>query len=267
MIRIEGLSYVYEDGTEALRSIDMDFNKGRTIGIVGANGSGKSTLMLVLMGVLKSFSGRITVDGEVLRTDRTSLRNHRKRVNMVFQDPDRQIFYSRVYDDVAFGPRNLDMAEEDVSRRVENSLEQVRMNGLQHKPVHFLSYGQKKRVSIAGILSMEPQMIIMDEPSSGLDPQMRESLKEIISLQSRDKRIVLSSHDMDFIYEACDYVYVIKEGQVIGEGIPKEVFLDRELLASAHLNMPWLVRIHLELGLPLWGNCKELAGKEMEESK
>ena len=264
MIKVKELSYIYEDGTQALKNIDMDFSKGRTVGIIGANGSGKSTLLLAIMGVLRSSVGSITVDGQMLGKNRNSLRDHRKRVNMVFQDPDSQIFYSRVYDDVAFGPRNLDMNEAEVSRRVEKSLGEVQMRDLKDKPVHFLSFGQKKRVSIAGVLSMEPQMIIMDEPTSGLDPKMKEELEKIIRNQSKERRIVLSSHDMDFVYEICDYVYVIRQGEVIGEGVPREVFLDRELLARASLDMPWLVRIHLELGLPLWVSSREISGKGME---
>ncbi len=267
MIKVEGLVYIYEDGTRALNGIDMDLSKGSTIGLIGANGSGKSTLLLTLMGVLKPTKGVITLGGLELKTNKESLREHRKIVNMVFQDPDRQIFYSRVFDDVAFGPRNLDMPEGDVRRRVEGSLNLVRMSEHMERPVHFLSYGQKKRVAIAGVLSMDPQVIIMDEPSSGLDPEMRESLKGIIDLLSKEKTVLVSSHDMDFIYEVCDYVYVLGNGSIIGEGAPERVFLDRGLLTRAKLDMPWLARLHLDLGLPLWKNSGQVSKKGMEVSE
>jgi len=254
MIRIEGLSYTYDDGTHALKRVDMDFNAGRSIGIIGANGSGKSTLLLAVMGVIKASSGRITVQDELLKFGKKRLRQHRQHVNMVFQDPEKQIFFSRIYDDVAFGLRNLDMDEKLIHKKVRSSLDKVDMTPLGNKPVHFLSYGQKKRVSIAGILAMDPE----DEPSSGLDPQMKESLKRIIHTQSRDRRIVVSSHDMDFIYEVCDYIYVLSGGQVIGEGTPTKVFLDKGLLERASLKMPWLAAIHAYLGFPLERSAKEL---------
>lgn len=258
MIKVENLGYQYEDGTIALKNIHMDFNNGNIIGIIGANGSGKSTLFLNILGILKPSRGQIKYKNKPIKYNKKFLREYRKKVNMVFQDPDKQLFYSKVYDDVAFSLRNLDFSEKEIKIRVKNALKKVKGYHLKDKPTHFLSYGQKKQVAIAGVLAMDLEIILLDEPTSGLDPYTTRQMKEIIKHLSYEKKVVLSSHDMDLIYEVCDYIYILGKGELVGEGLPEEIFLKKELLNNANLERPWLVKIHQELGLPLCRNEDQL---------
>ena len=257
MIKIENLNYYYEDGNHALKDINIDTNGKNIIGIIGANGSGKSTLFLNIMGILKPKSGEIIYDGKKVKFDKKNLREYRKNVNIVFQDPEMQIFYSDVYDDIAFALRNLDYSEDEINLKVTKALKMVKAEDLIDKPIHFLSYGQKKRVAIAGILALDNKVILMDEPTSGLDPNITSQIKDIIKEISKDKKIIISSHDMDLMYEICDYIYILSKGEIIKEGRKDEVFLDTEILKKAKLNKPWLVKIHEKLNLPLFKTEEE----------
>lgn len=259
MIKIDNISYVYEDGTEALRNQNFDFNKGEIIGIIGANGAGKSTLFLNIMGILKPTSGDIYFNGEKLQHKKKPLREFRKKVGLVFQDPDKQIFYSNVYDDIAFSLRNLGVEEDEIERRVTAALKDVDGLDFREKPVHFLSMGQKKRVAIAGTLVLDQDVVLFDEPTAGLDPVMTEEIIKILAkLKAKGKKVIVSSHDMDLIYRICDYVYILAKGEVIREGKTQEAFLDREALRGASLNEPWMVKVHREGGTPLFSDEKEL---------
>lgn len=259
MIKTQGMHYIYEDGTTALKDINIDINEDNIIGIVGANGSGKTTLFLNLMGLLKPSKGKVFLDDKEMKYNRKALTRIRKKVGIVFQDPDKQIFYSKVYDDVAFGPRNLDLDEKEVNKRVENALDMVDMIEFKEKPVHFLSYGQKKRIAIAGALAMENDIILFDEPTAGLDPVGTEKIVNIIKkLAEKNKKIIISSHDMDMIYDLCEYIYVMAYGEIIDEGNCQEVFMKEDIIERAMLKEPWMVKIHKRLGLPLCKNEKEL---------
>lgn len=257
MLKTKDLCYVYEDGTNALNNINIESTKGRVIGVIGANGSGKSTLFLNLMGILKPSKGSIIYRDNPIKHDKSYLREYRKKINIVFQDPDHQIFYSNVFDDIAFALRNMSVDEEIIKKRVMDALEMVGGTGLVNKPVHFLSYGQKKRVAIAGVLVMESEILMMDEPTSGLDPYMTGQIKEIIREISNQKTIIISSHDMDLIYDICDYIYVLSKGTIIGEGETKSVFMEDNLISEASLTKPWLVKIHERLHVPLFRNEEE----------
>lgn len=254
MIKIDNLEYSYEDGTKALANINFDLAKGNTIGLIGANGSGKSTLFLNILGILKPTKGLISFKDEKLRYDKKFLRDYRKQVTMVFQDPEKQLFYSRVYDDVAFVLRNLDYDEDQIKIKVDKALSVVNALDLKEKPTHFLSYGQKKRVAIAGSLVLDSQVLLLDEPTSGLDPNMTRDMIALINDLKEDKKLIVSSHNMDFIYEVCDYIYVLSKGQIIGEGKANEIFLQADLIEKALLDKPWLVKIHEKLKLPLYKN-------------
>lgn len=262
MIKIENLDYKYEDGTIALKDINIDLEKGDCIGVIGANGSGKSTLFLNMMGILKPSSGFIEFKGKRLKYDKKSLRNYRKEVGIVFQDPEKQIFYSRVYDDIAFSLRNLDYPEDEIKKRVDKSLEMVKGKDLEKKVVHFLSYGQKKRVAIAGSLVMDQEVLLLDEPTSGLDPRMTGEMKTIINSLKKDKKLVISSHDMDFIYEICDYVYILKDGKILDEAACSDIFLKNDILEEAFLDRPWLVKVHQTMGVDLYKSEEEFLKKE-----
>ena len=258
MIKVEKLEYKYEDGTIALKDINIDLDKGNIIGVIGANGSGKSTLFLSLLGILKPTKGSIKYKEKPLKYDKKYLRSYRKEVSIVFQDSEKQLFYSRVYDDVAFTLRNLDFDEEEIKIRVDEALEKVKATDLKEKPTHFLSFGQKKRIAIAGVLVVDSKILFLDEPTSGLDPYMTKEIKNIIKDLGKEKKLVISSHDMDFIYEVCDYIYILGKGEILGEGITEDIFLETKLLEKALLEKPWLVKIHEELKLPLYKDEKDL---------
>ena len=229
MFKINNLTYQYDKTRKALNNVSMDFNKGNIIGIIGSNGSGKSTLFNNLMGILKSTEGEILYNGEQIKYDKKSLYNLRKEVGIVFQDPEKQIFYSMVYDDIAFALRNIGIDEKTIKERIHTALEAV--NGLQFidRPVHNLSFGQKKRVAIASVVAMENKLVLLDEPTAGLDPISTRAIVDIIKgLNKRGVKIVISSHDMNLIYEICDYVYVLNQGVLINEGTREEVFINEE---------------------------------------
>lgn len=259
MFRIENLSYSYEKNNLALNNINMDFSKGKVIGIIGSNGSGKSTLFMNLMGILKPTTGKIFLHDKELKHNKNSLFNLRKQVGMVFQDPDKQIFYSRVYDDIAFALRNLGVKEGEISERVKKSL--LAVNGLDfiNKPTHFLSYGQKKRVAIASVIAMNHKLILFDEPTAGLDPLSTESIVEIIdNLKNDNVKIIISSHDMNLIYDICDYVYVLNKGNIVNEGYTGDIFTKDDSVINAGLELPWLVKVHKNMNMPLFKKENDL---------
>ena len=259
MFKINNLTYQYDKTRKALDNVSMDFNKGDIIGIIGSNGSGKSTLFNNLMGILKSTEGEILYNGEQIKYDKKSLYNLRKEVGIVFQDPEKQIFYSMVYDDIAFALRNIGMEEKTIKDRIHTALEAV--NGLQFidRPVHNLSFGQKKRVAIASVVAMENKLVLLDEPTAGLDPISTRAIVDIIKgLNDRGVKIIISSHDMNLIYEICDYVYVLNQGVLINEGTRAEVFVNEEKINEAGLELPWLVKLHKNMGLPLFPKEEDL---------
>lgn len=260
MLKAENVTYVYEDKTVALRDVNIDLTKGKKIGIVGSNGSGKSTLFMILLGLLKPTIGRVIFNENDLKYDKNTLTRLRKNAGIVFQDPDKQIFFSTVFDDVAFALRNLKFDEKEVKKRVNDAMEKTNISKLQNKPVHFLSYGQKKNVSIACIIAMDHKLMFFDEPTAGLDYKSKENVKNILEdiAVTEGKTIVVSSHDMNFIYETCDYIYVLNKGHVLSEGKKETIFLDKEILDKAELEEPFLVKVHKYLGKPLFKNENEL---------
>lgn len=263
MLRMENVTYVYEDNTVALKDVNIDLTKGKKIGIVGSNGSGKSTLFMIFLGLLKPSKGRVIFNEKELKYNKDMLSQLRKNVGIVFQDPDKQIFFSSVFDDVAFALRNLKFDENEVKERVNVAMEKTSITALQNKPVHFLSYGQKKNVSIAGVVAMNHQIIFFDEPTAGLDYRSKENVKNILEelTAEKEKSIVVSSHDMNFIYEICDYIYVLSKGHVLSEGKKETIFLDKEVLDIAELEEPFLVKVHKYLGKELYENENELFDK------
>lgn len=265
MLKTNNLFYEYEDGTKALNNINIDISKGKVIGIIGANGSGKSTLFLNIMGILKPTKGSIVYNDSPIKYDKAYLRQYRKQVNIVFQNPDQQLFYSNVFDDVAFSLRNIGISEDIIREKVVDALKQVDGLGLVDKPIHFLSYGQKKRIAIAGVLVMDSKVLLLDEPTAGLDPYMTKEIKTIINEISKDKNIIISSHDMDLIYDICDYIYILSKGNIIGEGEAAVVFSEDKLIEEAKLVKPWLVRIHEKFDLPLFRNEEKFSSYGRKE--
>lgn len=259
MFKVDRLTYKYEKNENALSEINMDFSRGNIIGIIGSNGSGKSTLFMNLMGILKCTSGHIFFEGKPIKYDKKSLYNLRKEVGIVFQDPEKQIFYSRVYDDIAFSLRNIGLDEKVIKERVTVALNSVNAIEFIDKVVHFLSYGQKKRVAIASVVAMKNKIVLLDEPTAGLDPINTRSIIEIIkNLSDNNVKVIISSHDMNLIYEICDYIYVLNKGKIIEDGSTEEVFKKEEKILDAGLELPWLVKLHKNMQLPLFRNEEEL---------
>ena len=235
-IEARELRYTYEDGTAALKGINLRAERGKITGILGANGAGKSTLFLNLNGVLQPSAGEILLDGAPVKRD---------RVGIVFQDPDDQLFSADVYRDISFGAVNLGLPEAEVRRRVEAAMERTGVSHLRDKPTHALSFGQKKRAAIAGVLVMEPEVLILDEPTAGLDPQGVSDLLELLA-SLRDglgMTILMATHDMDVVPLCCDYAYLLGGGSVLARGTPEELFAQAELLRANHLRLPRIAHL------------------------
>jgi cobalt/nickel transport system ATP-binding protein len=252
-LSISAVSFAYEKEAIVLHDLNMDFSSHSVIGVVGANGCGKSTLFKVLLGLHTPTHGAVHWQGQPINYDKRALIEHRKKVTLVFQEPDQQIFYTDVYNDIAFSLRNLGFAEDVIAEKVEQALSLVDGQSFAHKPIQYLSYGQKKRVALAGALVMDSDYLLLDEPTAGLDPVGTKQMKSLIrSISSMGKNVVMSSHDINLIYDICDYVYVMDEGQVVCEGQPDHVFIDKAFIESVGLEQPWLIRMHLEFGMPLF---------------
>ncbi|WP_347491284.1 energy-coupling factor ABC transporter ATP-binding protein [Desulfoscipio sp. XC116] len=248
IIEVRELVYDYPDGTNALNGLTMQIKEGQKIVVLGANGAGKSTLFLHFNGILRPRRGQVLFAGRPVDYKHRSLVELRKDVGIVFQDPDNQLFSASVLQDIAFGPLNLGFDKDAALARAQKVMQETEIDGLKSKPTHFLSYGQKKRVSIAGVLAMEPRVIIFDEPTACLDPRMAEKIMEMLhQLNTQGKTLVMSTHDVDLAYTWADYVYLINGGKVIGEGNPREIFLDQKLLNSCGLRTPWIVEVYREL--------------------
>jgi cobalt/nickel transport system ATP-binding protein len=234
LVVAEHLNYRYPDGTHALRDVSFTIRHGESIGVIGENGAGKSTLINHLNGYFLPESGRVLIGHQAV--DKHTRRDIRRRVGVVFQNPDDQVFLSKVYDDVAFGPRNLGFAEDMVAERVRGALELLSAWELRERPAHNLSDGQKRAVAIAGVLAMDPDVLVMDEPTSNLDPRNRRFLIGFLNGFLHSKIIV--SHDLDFVWETCARTLVLREGRVVADGKTKEILIDKALLEACGLELP-----------------------------
>lgn len=234
IVEVKHLRHVYSDGTVALKDISFRITHGESVGIIGANGAGKSTLLLHLNGYLEPTSGSIRIGDTPL--SKGTLPDIRRTVGMVFQDPDDQLFMPTVFDDVAFGPFNLGLSLPDVEQRVATALELVGAGHLRDKPPYHLSGGEKKRVAIATVLSMSPDILVMDEPTNGLDPFARRQLMGL--LRDFNHTRIFTSHDLDMVMELCDRVIVLHEGEVWADGPARDIFSNDALLAECRLERP-----------------------------
>lgn len=242
---IENLSHRYSDGTLALNDVSLNFERGERIALLGTNGSGKTTLLNHLNGILKPTSGSICFNDKPLAYDSKSLLDLRKRVGFVFQDPNDQLFASTVKQDVAFGPLNLGYTPEHVKQLVDDALKTVGMTEFAEKPPHFLSGGQKKRVALAGILAMQPEVIIMDEPTSSLDPIATSSILHLLLRLNKENGItlLLATHDVDIVPLFANRLCILDKGSVASEGTPKESFSNTELIRKVSLRSPRIAHL------------------------
>jgi cobalt/nickel transport system ATP-binding protein len=237
-IEINGLSYSYPDGTVALTDISLDIENGESVAVLGPNGAGKSTFLLHLNGIL-SGNGEIKIFGVPLV--KRNLKEIRRRVGMVFQDPNDQLFSPTVFDDVAFGPTNMGLSHDEIHNKVDFALDAVDMKEFEKKSAFHLSYGQKKRVSIATVLSMEPDILALDEPSSNLDSQGREKLKKIVKSFPITKVIV--THDILFVFDLCKRGVVLSKGKIVADAPMKELIKDVKLLKENGIELPHGVKL------------------------
>ncbi|MDR3223427.1 MAG: ATP-binding cassette domain-containing protein [Methanobrevibacter sp.] len=239
MIEARNIKYKYPDGTIALNNINFSVIKGDIVALVGPNGAGKSTLFLHFNGIFTPTEGEILIDEEKLNYDKKSLIKARQKVGIVFQNPDDQLFAPTVEEDVAFGPLNLGKSLSEVTSIVEESLKKVDMVGFEKRPPHHLSGGEKKRIAIAGILAMNPEIMILDEPTAGLDPKgASQILKLLYSLNKEGITIVISTHDVDLVPIYSKRLIVINNGTIVKEGTPQEVFADIDIIRSSNLRLP-----------------------------
>ena len=248
MIEVKNLKYSYNSQYQALKGVSLKVNKGEMVSLLGKNGAGKSTLFLHLNGIYEPDEGQVFIDGEELKYDKKSLLKFRQKVGIVFQNPDDQIFAPTVEEDVAFGPLNLGLPMEEVQDRVEDALARVGMSGFEKAAPHHLSGGQKKRVAIAGILAMKPEIMVLDEPTAGLDPQGVTNLSILLKqLNDEGITIIISTHEVDLVPDYADKIFVLVDGLLIGEGTPKEIFSQPEILEKANLKVPIVTDLFQQL--------------------
>jgi cobalt/nickel transport system ATP-binding protein len=232
---VDDLAFAYPDGHQALFGVDLRLHRGERVALLGPNGAGKTTLVLHLNGILRGGRGRVEVGG--LPVEDRNLREVRRRVGIVFQDPDDQLFMPTVGEDVAFGPRNLGLPEAEVARRVTESLAAVDMAGAADRPPHHLSFGQRRRVAVATVLSMQPEVLVLDEPSSNLDPAGRRELAEV--LQALPVTLLMVTHDLPYALQLCPRSVVLDRGVVVADGPTRDLLADEQLLAAHRLELPF----------------------------
>lgn len=234
MINVNELSFEYDKNKPILKNIDFHADLGEAVGLVGANGAGKSTLLKLMVGLELPSQGTITMSG--IKLCRKTLPLIRRHVGYVFQDSNSQLFMANVHEDVAFAPKNYALGQEEINRRVENALEQVHIPELKDRQIYKLSGGEKKLVSIASILSMSPDIILMDEPSAALDPKNRRNLIHILNEMSQTK--LIASHDLDFILDTCSRVILLSQGEIAAAGATDEILRNKTLLEAHSLELP-----------------------------
>lgn len=243
ILQIEDLHYVYGNGNPALNGVSVNIYEGEKIAVLGSNGSGKSTFFLNINGVYTPEAGKVIYRGTVI--NKKNLNELRKNIGIVFQDADNQIIASSVRAEVGFGPMNLKLPKEEVLRRVEEALAYMNISDFKDRPPHYLSGGEKKRVTIADIIAMKSEIIIFDEPTAALDPLNAQMLEEVLAkLGSEGKTMMISAHDVDFAYRWAERILVFSHGKIIADGSPLEVFQNIEVLRQANLKQPTLFEIY-----------------------
>ena len=250
-LAVRGVHAGHPGAPDVLDCVSASIGAGVRTALLGANGSGKTTLLRVLSGVHRPDQGHVISGGAVLTHDRDRLTGHRQRVQLVLQDPDDQLFSADVRSDVGYGPTNLGLGAAEVAARVDEVLDLLGITDLADRPVHRLSYGQRKRVAIAGALAMQPQVLLLDEPTAGLDPVgVQEMLAALVTLEEHGTTVVLATHDVDLAWAWADEVLLVVD-HVVHQGSVVDALTDEALLASARLHAPWMVDLLTRLGMPV----------------
>ncbi|WKX72223.1 energy-coupling factor ABC transporter ATP-binding protein [Streptomyces sp. XD-27] len=234
-LQVSGLAFAYPDGHQALYGVDLTIAKGERVALLGPNGAGKTTLVLHLNGILGGGAGSVTVAG--LPVGKRHLAEIRRRVGIVFQDPDDQLFMPTVREDVAFGPAAAGLRGPELEDRVRRALERVGMDGFADRPPHHLSFGQRRRVAVATVLAMEPEILVLDEPSSNLDPASRRELADI--LRSLDVTVLMVTHDLPYALELCPRSVVLSGGVIAADGRTRDLLCDVDLMREHRLELPF----------------------------
>ncbi|WP_267243980.1 energy-coupling factor ABC transporter ATP-binding protein [Streptomyces sp. PR69] len=234
-LEVKGLAYAYPDGHQALFGVDLTIGRGERVALLGPNGAGKTTLVLHLNGILGGGVGTVTVAG--LPVAKAHLAEIRRRVGIVFQDPDDQLFMPTVREDVAFGPATAGLRGAALDERVTTALRRVGMDAYADRPPHHLSFGQRRRVAVATVLAMEPEILVLDEPSSNLDPASRRELAEI--LRSLDVTVLMVTHDLPYALELCPRAAILSDGVIAADGRTGELLADEELMRAHRLELPF----------------------------
>jgi cobalt/nickel transport system ATP-binding protein len=235
VLAVSGLAYAYPDGHQALFGVDLTLTRGERVALLGPNGAGKTTLVLHLNGILEAGQGTVAVSG--LPVTKPNLAEVRRRVGLVFQDPDDQLFMPSVADDVAFGPANAGVRGAELEKRVGDALEQVGMAEYANRPPHHLSFGQRRRVAVATVLAMQPEILVLDEPSSNLDPASRRELADI--LLGLDITVLMVTHDLPYALELCPRSVVLSDGVIVADGVTRDVLSDDALMKAHRLELPF----------------------------
>ncbi len=240
MIDVDDISFTYPDGHAVLKGLSCQIRQGEKVALIGPNGAGKSTFMSHLNGVQLATSGRVVIDG--IEVGKTTLREVRRKVGIVFQDPDDQLFCPTVFDDVAFGPLNLGLDKAEIEARVKEALHVVGLEGFEERSSFHLSFGERKRLALATVLSYQPEILVFDEPSTNMDPMNRRKL--INWLKASDKTILLCTHDLDIALEVCERCMMLTDGRIIADGPSKKILYDRQLLEENKLELPLALMTH-----------------------
>ncbi|WP_292488085.1 energy-coupling factor ABC transporter ATP-binding protein [Methanohalobium sp.] len=246
-IDVTNLNYSYPDGTKALDGIDIKIEEGEKTVIVGPNGAGKTTLFLHLNGTLKSQGKNVSIFGRNI--SEMAIEERIREIGIIFQDPDDQLFMPTVYDDIAFGPLNMGLENKEVDEKVKKALSIVGLEGFEDKVPHHLSYGQKKKVAMASVLSMEPKILVIDEPTANLDPRSRKELIKLINKLNKNQgiTIIMATHDVNALPQLSDRVYVLNH-KIIAQGSPREIFSDSTVLKENNLEAPDVFKLFKVLG-------------------
>lgn len=234
MIKLEEVSFSYDNLTPILSNINVKIENNESVGIIGANGVGKSTILKLLVGIELNYKGNILIDD--MEVNKKNLSKIREKIGYVFQDSDNQLFMPTIYEDVAFAPQNYGFSKEEVTKRTENAIRSVGIEKIKNKPIYHLSGGEKKLASIATVLSMEPEILIFDEPTVALDPRNRRKFIEVLNSLKGTK--IVTSHDLDLIYDSCERTILISNGKIVKDGKTKEILNNKNLLEDNGLELP-----------------------------
>ena len=242
-LSVRGASFKYPDGTVALSDISLEVKKGEFIGILGSNGSGKTTLLKVMDGILRGFEGMVSLDGMDIR--KLTPKVIYKKIGLIFQNPDDQLFATTLFEDVAFGPINMGLGINEVETRVLTALQEVELHGLEKKSIHTLSFGQRKRACIAGLLAMGHEILLLDEPTAGLDPMGEYKMMNLLTRLNKERgvTIVMATHSVDLVPLFLHKLYILSKGRIVRGGLPEDIFTGPNEMENVKLRLPQIAEL------------------------